>query len=164
MTLADTNPPAESDAAAKADVEQFLEGLRHAWKEGEVRPTSRRKPPVPRGRRRPDPLAKVTNDLRAWFDEDRARTGRDLLSKLQIAYPDAYPDGLLRTVQRRLKGWRAAMARELVFGINQGAPDLKAPNALRDLEASRVRGLQDPALDLSSSREILREHSPEATA
>ena len=52
VTLADTNPPAESDVAAGADVEQFLEGLRHAWKEGEVRPTSRRKPPVPRGRRR----------------------------------------------------------------------------------------------------------------
>jgi hypothetical protein len=87
-----------------------------------------------------------------------------LLSKLQIAYPDAYPDGLLRTVQRRLRIWRAVMARELVFGIDHGAPDLKVPDALRDLEASRVRGLQDPALDLSSSREILREHSPEATA
>lgn len=164
VTLADTNPPAESGIAAKADVEQFIEGLRHAWKEGEVRPTSRRKPPVPRGRRRPDPLANVTNDLRAWFDEDRAQTGRELLSKLQIAHPDAYPDGLLRTVQRRLKVWRAAMARELVLGINQSAPDLKAPDALRDLEASRVRGLQDPPMDPSAPREIRREHLPEATA
>ena len=106
----------------------------------------------------------MTNDLRAWFDEDRAQTGRDLLSKLQIAHPDAYPDGLLRTVQRRLKIWRAAMARELVFGTNHGAPELKAPDALRDLEASRVRGLQDPPGDLSSLSEIRREHLPEATA
>jgi hypothetical protein len=39
----------ETDIAVKAAIELFLEGLRHAWKEGEVRPTSRQKPPVPRG-------------------------------------------------------------------------------------------------------------------
>ena len=44
----------------------------------------------------------LTADLRAWFDADMARTGRELLSKLQFAHPEAYPDGLLRTVQRRL--------------------------------------------------------------
>jgi hypothetical protein len=27
-----------------------------------------------------------------------------------------YPDGLIRTVQRRVKVWRAATAHELVFG------------------------------------------------
>jgi len=62
--MADATPCAESDGNPKADVEAFLNGLRHARKEGEVRPTSRRKPPVPRGRRRPDPLAKVTDDLK----------------------------------------------------------------------------------------------------
>ena len=50
-----------------------------------------------------------------------AQTGRELLSKLQFAHPQAYPDGLLRTVQRRLKVWRAAIARKLVFGANHGA-------------------------------------------
>ena len=40
VALADAAPLAESDVAARADVEPFLEGLRHAWKEGEVRPTS----------------------------------------------------------------------------------------------------------------------------
>ncbi len=102
MALADAMPPAESDTSPKADVKQFLKGLRHAWKGGEVRPTSCRKPPVPRGRRRPDPLAEVTHDLRTWFDGDRAQTGRDLLSKLQATHPGTHPDGLLRTVQRRL--------------------------------------------------------------
>ena len=48
--LADATPFAENDGNPKADVEDFLNGLRHAWKEGEVRPTSRRKPPIPRGR------------------------------------------------------------------------------------------------------------------
>ena len=82
VALADAAPLPESDVDARADVEPFLEGLRHAWKAGEVRPTSHRKPPVPRGRRRPDPLAQVTSELRACFDEDRAQTGRELLSKL----------------------------------------------------------------------------------
>lgn len=150
VAFADANPPAESNVTASAGVEQFLEGLRHAWKKGEVRPTSQRKPPVPRGRRRPDPLAKVTNELRAWFNEDRAQTGRELLSKLQVAHPDVYADGLLRTVQRRLKIWRAAIARELVFGTNHGARAPMAPNALRDGEASRATDHQDPSVGQSS--------------
>lgn len=119
VALADAKPADDTDVAEGVDVEQFLEGLRHAWKEGEVRPTSRRKPSAPRGRRRPDPLANVTDDLRALFNADMAQTGRELLSKLQLANPEAYPDGLLRTVQRRLKIWRAAIARELVFGASQ---------------------------------------------
>lgn len=164
VALSDVNPSVESDVAAKADVEQFLTGLRHAWKEGEVRPTSQRKPSAPRGRRRPDPLAKVTGDLRAWFDEDLAQTGRDLLSRLQIAHPDAYPDGLLRTVQRRLKIWRAARARELVFGPHHGAPGPMAPAALRDVEASRARGHPDRSVDQASPDAIRREHLAEATA
>ena len=163
VALADANPPAKSDVAARADVEQFLDGLRHAWKEGEVRPTSRRKPSAPRGRRRPDPLAKVTADLRAWFDADMAQTGRELLAKLQFVHPEAYPDGLLRTVQRRLKIWRAAIASELVFGPKPGATILMPPGALRDVEASRAGGHQDPTVALASPNEIRREHLAEAT-
>ncbi len=164
VALADAKPPAETDVADGVDVEQFLEGLRHAWKEGEVRPTSRRKPSAPRGRRRPDPLAKVTADLRAWFDADMARTGRELLSKLQFAHPEAYPDGLLRTVQRRLKIWRAAIASELVFGPNHGATNLMPPGALRDVEASRAGGHQYPTVALASPNENRQEHLAEATA
>lgn len=67
---ADAPPPAEGEGNPKADVEAFLDGLRHVWKEGEIRPTSRKKPSAPRGRRRPDPLAEVTDDLRAWSDEE----------------------------------------------------------------------------------------------
>ena len=106
----------------------------------------------------------MTGDLRAWFDEDLAQTGRDLLSRLQIAHPDAYPDGLLRTVQRRLKIWRAARARELVFGPHHGAPGPMAPAALRDVEASRARGHPDRSVDQASPDAIRREHLAEATA
>jgi len=124
--LADAMPFFEIDGNPKADVEAFLNGLRHAWKEGEIRPTSRKKPPIPRGRRRPDPLAKVTDDLKAWFDEDPSKTGHELLCRLQAAHPDAYPEMLLRTVQRRVKIWRAELARSLVFGVSGDAHTLMA--------------------------------------
>ena len=107
------------DAATTVDapsIEAFLAGLRTAWREGEVRPTAQPKPKQKRGRRRPDPLVAVTAQLRAWFDADPSRTGRELLERLQVEYPNCYPDRLLRTVQRRLKVWRSEMARALVFG------------------------------------------------
>ena len=164
VALADAKPADDTDVVDRVDVEQFLEGLRRAWKEGEVRPTSRRKPSAPRGRRRPDPLAKVTDDLRALFDADMAQTGRELLLKLQFAHPETYPDGLLRTVQRRLKIWRAAIATELVFGASQGASDPMTPDTLRDVKASRAGGHQNPTVVLASPNENLREHLVEATA
>ena len=50
-------------------LEQFLSGLRTAWKDGgEVRPTSVAKAKPKRLRRRPDPFAAVTTELRAWFE------------------------------------------------------------------------------------------------
>ena len=164
VMLADAAPSAESGVDAKSDVEQFLEGLRHAWKEGEVRPTARKRPPVPRGRRRPDPLASVTTDLRKWFDEDKSQTRRDLLSRLQAAHPDGYSDGFLRTVLRRLKNWRADLARDLVFGDDKNVAQLTAADALRNVEAPRVRRRQDHRVLPASPTEISREHSAEATA
>jgi len=123
------------------DVERFLSGLRNAWKEGEVRPTARRRPPAPRGRRRPDPLAAVMNELRAFFEETPAQTGRELLERIQSAFPGRYPDALLRTVQRRIKGWCAEMAWALVFGRSETmSPDGAAADALRNGEAPRVSG------------------------
>ncbi|MBP2443550.1 hypothetical protein [Rhizobium leguminosarum] len=59
-----------------------------------------------RRRSRPDPLVSVTEDLRAWFEEEPGRTGRELLQRLQSIYPGEYPDNLIRTVQRRVKDWR----------------------------------------------------------
>jgi len=42
------------------------------------------------------------------------RTARQLFERLQAQHPGAYNDGQLRTLQRRLKAWRRAMARNLV--------------------------------------------------
>ena len=102
----------------------------------------------------------MTTELRAWFDEDQSQAGRELLTRLQSVHPDVYPDGLLRTVQRRLKIWRAEVARQLVFGAADAAPRLMAPDALRDLEASHVRGHQPLSPDMTEARQEL---SVEAT-
>jgi len=112
-----TRTAASTEDPIKAvPIETFVSSLRTAWQAGEVRPTSQPKPKAKRGRRRPDPLAAVTHELRVWFDGDPAVTGRQLLGRLQRTYTGQYPDGLVRTVQRRLKTWRGEMARVLVFG------------------------------------------------
>ena len=95
---------------------QFLAGLRTAWQEGEVRPTSRPKEKAKRGRRRPDPFASVTMQIREWFKAEPWRTSRELFERLQREQPGIYPPGQIRTLQRRLKGWRSEVAHTLVFG------------------------------------------------
>ena len=104
-------------APAEATLKQFLFGLRTAWREGEVRPTSRPKEKSKRGRRRPDPFAAVTAQVHGWFQAEPWRTSRELLERLQAERPGACPDGQLRTLQRRLKGWRRDVAHTLVFGL-----------------------------------------------
>lgn len=102
------------------DVESFLRSLRIAWTEGEVRPTAKAKPKQKRERRRPDPLVNVTSDPYSWFEAEPWRTGREPLERLQSIYPGEYPDGLIRTVQRRVKGWRRDRAQKMIFGAEPG--------------------------------------------
>jgi hypothetical protein len=105
-------------------LEQFLSGLRTAWREGEVRPTSLAKAKPKRSRRRPDPFAAVTVELRGWFEAEPWHTSRELLERLQAQCPGIYPDGQLRTLQRRLKEWRREAAHQMVFGTMTADPGL----------------------------------------
>lgn len=84
---------------------------------GKIRPTAQPKAKPKRGRRRPDPLVAVTDELHGWFEADPSQTGAELLARLQASYPDTYQDGLLRTIQRRLRIWRSEIASQLVFGL-----------------------------------------------
>lgn len=121
LTLALTTPVASTPVA------DFLAGLRTAWQMGEVRPTAQPMLKPKRGRRRPDPLIAVTDDLRSWFEADPAQTGSQLLLRLQASDPDRYPDALLRTVQRRLRIWRSEIASRLVFGMSNQPPAATTP-------------------------------------
>jgi hypothetical protein len=115
VVLADAVVSAAPAEMAPPPLDAFLSSLKTLWKDGEARPTATAKPPQKRWRRRPDPLIEVTDQLKTWFHEEPWRTGRELLEKLQAEKPGNYPEGLLRTVQRRLKGWRSEQASALVF-------------------------------------------------
>jgi hypothetical protein len=128
VEIADRPVSGEMMAPTAPTLEEFLSGLRTAWREGEVRPTSRPKEKVKRGRRRPDPLVAVTAKLQGWFEAEPWRTARELLERLQDEQPGTYPAGLLRTLQRRLKVWRRDKAHELVFGATPaGVEPASAP-------------------------------------
>ena len=117
VEIADRPASSEMTAPTAPTLEAFLSGLRTAWREGEVRPTSRPKEKAQRGRRRPDPFVAVTAQMHAWFDAEPWRTARELLERLQNEQPGIYPARQLRTLQRRLKEWRRDKAHELVFGV-----------------------------------------------
>jgi hypothetical protein len=96
VEIADRPVVGEALPPTAATLAQFLAGLRTAWQEGEVRPTSRPKEKAKRGRRRPDPFASVTKEIWEWFE------------RLRREQPGIYPPGQIRTLERRLKGWRSA--------------------------------------------------------
>src|SRR5271156_5903397 len=124
VAIADGTALGDTAKPTSPTLEQFLSGLRTAWKDGEVRPTSVAKAKPKRLRRRPDPFAAVTTGLRGWFEAEPWHTSRELLERLQAERPGASPDGQLRTLQRRLKEWRREAAHQMVFGtITTNTPD-----------------------------------------
>ncbi len=115
-------PPPGRDA----DLEKFLESLATAWQEGEIRPTHRAKPRATRHwRTRPDPFDGVWPRIRAWLDVEPSRNATELMELLHDEYPGEFSDRQLRTLQRRVKVWRADAARRLVFA-GHGRPSVEA--------------------------------------
>jgi hypothetical protein len=68
-----------------------------------------RKPLGPRiWRTRADPFAAVWDELAAALTARPERTAKELLRELQARYPGQYADSVLRTLQHRVRAWRAA--------------------------------------------------------
>lgn len=68
--------------------------------------------------RRKDPLEEVwEQDLKPKLEEEPLLTPMTLLEILQKEHPEEYPDNVLRTLQRRVKEWKALYGpeKELVF-------------------------------------------------
>ena len=147
VAIADRPVLGDASKPGSPTLEQFLSGLRTAWKEGEVRPTSVTRPKPKRLRRRPDPFAAVTTELRRWFEAEPWHTSRELLERLQAQYPGVYPEGQLPTLQRRLKEWRRDAAHRMVFGTNTTdlgiAPDVIS-NGENDRISDREGGAKSP--------------------
>ena len=97
-------------------------GLSTAWQAGEVRPTSRERKRSPHDwRTRKDPFEASWPLVFAWFEENPDETAKALFRRLQAEHPNTFPDSQLRTLQRRVRLWRMQRARQLVFGIKDGA-------------------------------------------
>lgn len=99
------------------DLAGFLAGLATAWHAGEVRPTHAARPSSTRHwRTRPDPFEPVSSELRQLWEANPDQTGLELFEVVCRAHPDRFHSGQVRTLQRRLRQWRAEMTHRLVFG------------------------------------------------
>jgi hypothetical protein len=67
-----------------------------------------KQPPAPHTwRTRPDPFESVWKEVCRWLAADPGRTAQSVLKELQERYPEQSPDSQLRTMQRRVREWRA---------------------------------------------------------
>ena len=104
-----------SHGPERQSLEEFLAKLPELWREGEVRPTHRNASSSPRAwRTRKDPFDEVWPEILMWLQDDPDSTAKSLMERLHQVYPGRFPDGQLRTLQRRIREWRRVMARTLV--------------------------------------------------
>ena len=110
------------------EIKEFLAQLPRLWQQGEIRPTHTRQSTKPRHwRTRKDPFEKVWVEILPWLQDEPEATAKQLFQRLQIEHPNVFTNGQLRTLQRRVKDWRAVMAKQLVFGAlrdDDGSADI----------------------------------------
>jgi hypothetical protein len=109
---ADAAPTGESDVAV------FLASLSSAWMEGEARPTHRKQPNAKHWwKTRVDPFADAWPAIEGWLIAEPAVSANELMDRLATMVPDAYASkAQLRTLQRRVKAWRAERVKEMILG------------------------------------------------
>ena len=126
-----------------ADLEAFLKSLAHAWQDGEIRPTHRSGPkPTRHWRTREDPFEVVWPRVVIWLELEPERTAKELFARLRAEPGADFAAGQLRTLQRKVKGWRHLAARRLLF-----APSLDTTEGLSQQEkrrADRAEALTTP--------------------
>jgi hypothetical protein len=109
-------------------LEEFLAKLPELWRAGEVRPTHRSEPASPRPwRTRKDPFEEVWPEILLWLQRDPDSTAKSLMERLQCTYPGRFPEGQLRTLQRRIREWRHVMAQTLIHACLDGNEALGEP-------------------------------------
>ena len=102
---------------AAPDASTFVKSLATAWRTGEVRPTHRQEAkPGKHGRTRPDPFAAVWPVLLGWLEERPDMEAKSMFKQLQASGFGEFPDGQLRTLQRRVRVWRKQIVQQLVYG------------------------------------------------
>jgi hypothetical protein len=107
----------ETGATGSADQPDYLAAFATTWHSDYRSSKGRRKKTTKHWwRSRIDPFAESWPLVEGWLVAEPHLAARDLLTRLRQQLPDLYPTGAqLRTLQRRVKAWRAERARELVF-------------------------------------------------
>lgn len=100
------------------DVDIFLKSLSTAWKDGEARPTHRKQPGAKHWwRTKIDPFADAWPLVEGWLIAEPSASAKELMNRLATMFPEAYAgNAQLRTLQRRVKAWRAERAKEMILG------------------------------------------------
>ena len=88
-------------------------------------------------RTRNDPFEGVWEEVRAWLEVNAGLEAKTLFEDLQRRCPGRYPDGQLRTLQRRVKAWRALEGppKEVFF------PQVHKPGELCESDFTRMGSL-----------------------
>jgi hypothetical protein len=88
-------------------------------------------------RTRPDPFTEVWPEIEGFLERDAGLQAKTVFEELQRSYPDRFPWGQLRTLQRRFRDWHALRGpeREIFFPQihspgEQGQSDFTSMNAL----------------------------------
>jgi hypothetical protein len=122
---------AAAATAATAAVERnrelngFVASLSTAWRDGEVRPTHRKKVSGPRTwRTRLDPFENVWPQVEQWLNEQPDANAKELFLRLQAVTAKGFQPGQLRTLQRRVRTWRSEVARRLVLGVDRHSENM----------------------------------------
>ena len=120
----------ENTAGQKQDLTKFVASLSTAWHQGDVRPTHRKPLVGPRPwRTRVDPFQQAWLLVEQWLNEQPDATAKGLFQRLQDETSMSFSPGQLRTLQRRVREWRTAIARQLVVGAGGATEELNVANA-----------------------------------
>jgi hypothetical protein len=107
-----------------AELSRFVGSLSEVWLEGEVRPTHRKAAPTARSwRTHIDAFEKVWPIVEQWLVEEPQATAMELFERLHNQGMGTFEPGQLRTLQRRIKCWRAQVAHRLI--LNKVAPEME---------------------------------------
>jgi hypothetical protein len=111
-----TYGPPEQQAAPKPSptptptpIGEFPSSLTTACKEGEVRPTHRKKPNAPRWwRTRVNPFAQAWPVIKGWLEAEPSASANELMDRLDAMIPEVYGrKAQLRTLQRCVGEWHS---------------------------------------------------------
>lgn len=121
---------APANAPRETDLPAFLASLSTAWSDGEVRPTHHKKPSATHWwKSRADPFEHTWPTVEKWLEAEPGVAAKDLMKRLEVMIPDVYANcAQLRTLQRRVKVWRVARAKQLILGSLKRADDRNDAN------------------------------------